>query len=128
MNKKIFAVIKSFKSWLRDEIVTLDFSEWWILTVSIFLLVIVIFTKVINVVLPDNFVMEFFFAVLTAIVSSFVYIWLEDDRADTLLKMRVLKKGKSLEKLNDLECDLDDRKQELLSRLKKEPVGSLSIK
>ncbi|MCT3019867.1 hypothetical protein EFN43_02035 [Pediococcus pentosaceus] len=79
--------IKNFKSWLKDEIVTLDFSEWWILTFSIFLLVIVIFTKVINAVLPDNFVMEFFFAVLTAIVSSFVYIWFEDDRADTRLIM-----------------------------------------
>lgn len=65
---------------------------------------------------------------LTAIVSSFVYIWFEDDRADTLLKMRVLKKGKSLEELNDLECDLDDRKQEFLSRLKTEPTDSFFFK
>ena len=74
---------------------TLDFSEWWILTIAIFLLVIVIFTKVTNVVLPDNFVMEFngfFLAVLAAIVSSFVYVWFDDDRTDTLLKKRVLKK------------------------------------
>jgi hypothetical protein len=132
MNKKIFAVIKSFKSWLKDLIVMLDFLYLWFLVNIIFILADWILEKVMyvkwGVVIPGNSLAGFLIAVcgnlLTLIISLILYACFDDDRADTRLKMRVFRKRNSLEELNDLDCDLDDRKQELLSRLKTEPADS----
>lgn len=98
---------KNFKSWLKDEIVSLDFGCLLIFTFVIFMVFfIVIFMLarwILSVELPTNILTDFCITFLTVLVASFLYVCFEDDRSDTRLKMRVLEKEKSLKELNDLE-------------------------